>query len=179
VRVLAATNSELAELVEQGTFRRDLLYRLNVVEVRVPPLRERRQDIAPLVGHFVAQLADDRDVVVPDEVLAELQSRPWPGNVRELENACERMVLLAHDGRVTVHDLPPRFAADLAGEARPSEERWPGLPPEGVSLFDVEKRVITSVLEFKNGNVSQAAQYLRIPRHILTYRLSKYGIGKS
>lgn len=174
VRLLASTNKDLTALVRTGEFRQDLLYRLNVVEIHVPSLAERRKDIAPLVRHFVAEFSRNESLEVPDVVIVELEGRDWPGNVRQLQNACERMVLLSRGETVSVDDLPPRVSTQPV-----DDEQWPGLPPEGVSLFDVEKRVITRVLELKGGNVSQAAQHLKIPRHILAYRLAKYGIGKS
>jgi two-component system NtrC family response regulator len=189
VRVVAATNRELPQLVREGRFREDLLYRLNVVELRVPALRERPEDIPPLVRHFVARFAGDRDVSVPEPLLAELLRRPWPGNVRELENACERLVILCAGDTLDVRDLPPRPGAPAgapaalptafgAGAEALTLDDWPPLPPGGLSLVDLEKRVIERVLALRDGNVSAAARYLRVPRHILTYRLQKHGIAR-
>ncbi len=156
VRMVAATNRDLAAMAREGSFREDLLYRLNVLEVRVPPLRERPAEIEPLVRHFVERFAKGRDLSVPDDVMAELRSRPWPGNVRQLENACERLVILCPGDTLRVDDLPPREG----GSASEPSAAWPELPPEGLSLVDLEKRVIERVLALKNGNVTQAAQYL-------------------
>jgi two-component system NtrC family response regulator len=173
VRVLAATNHDVHALVAAGALRRDLLYRLAVVELPLPPLRERREDIPALVQHFVGQ--HGRDLDVPEPVLAELAARPWPGNVRELENACERAALLCTGAALTLADLPPRPA-----EAAPAGGEWlPALPEDGLSLVDLEKRVIERVLHMKRGNVSQAAAYLRVPRHILAYRMEKYGLRRT
>jgi two-component system NtrC family response regulator len=170
VRIAAATNRDLPEKVREGTFREDLFYRLNVVEIRVPPLRERPEDIPPLVEHFMGEASSGREVTVPSTVMEELKSRPWPGNVRELKNACERMAILCGGTEVSVEVLPP--AAPRA------EEEWPPLPPEGLSLVDLEKRVIERALRLKGGNITQAAAYLRVPRHILVYRIEKHGIRR-
>jgi len=112
--------------------------------------------------------------------MEELTNRPWPGNVRELKNACERMAILCRGTEVSVEDLPPRPAvrksADGAGDAGTDE--WPPLPPGGLSLVDLEKRVIERALRLKGGNITQAAAYLKIPRHILVYRIEKFGIRR-
>lgn len=180
VRVVAATNKDLPERIRKGTFREDLYYRLNVVEVRVPPLRERRDDIPPLVEHFVRELAEGRDLIVPSRVMEELTSRPWPGNVRELRNACERMVILCRGIEVSLEDLPGVSGPPVPEKvsAGSNVDDWPPLPPEGLSLVDLEKKVIERALKRKKGNISQAAAFLRIPRHFLVYRLEKYGIRR-
>ena len=170
VRIVTATNRDLPERIREGTFREDLYYRLNVVGIRVPPLRERPEDIPPLVEYFMKELGAGREVTVPPAVMEELKSRPWPGNVRELKNACERMAILCGGAEISMEDLPP--AASRAGE------EWPPLPPEGLSLVDLEKKVIERVLRLKGGNITQAAAYLRIPRHILVYRIEKFGIRR-
>jgi len=197
VRVLAATNQDLQALIQDGRFREDLFYRLNVVDLRVPPLRERVEDIPVLVRHFVEALTSGRDVGVPHSVLAQMQARPWPGNVRELENACERMVILCEGDELSAADLPlqpgsaegaassvavgDRAAAEDAS-ARASADSggsaWPPLPPDGLSLVELERSVIHRVLEAKGWNVAEAARYLRVPRHILTYRMEKYSIRR-
>jgi len=170
VRIVAATNRDLPEKVREGTFREDLYYRLNVVEIRVPPLRERPEDIPPLVEYFMGEASAGREVAVPPAVMEELKSRPWPGNVRELKNACERMAILCGGTEVSIDDLPP--AVPRAGE------EWPPLPTEGLSLVDLEKKVIERALRLKGGNITQAAAYLRVPRHILVYRIEKHGIRR-
>jgi DNA-binding NtrC family response regulator len=180
VRIVAATNKDLRNRIRDGTFREDLYYRLNVVEVHVPPLRERQEDIPVLVQHFVEELAEGRDLTVPARVMEELKHRPWPGNVRELKNACERMVILCAGNEVSLGDLPA-----LSDKLWPERTPLPGdigdlpsLPPGGLSLLDLEKKVIESALRMKNGNMTQAAAFLRIPRHVLIYRLDKYGIRR-
>ncbi len=180
VRVVAATHQELPKLIEAGTFREDLYYRLNVVELKVPPLRSHPEDIELLARHFLQRIAQDRDLVLPAELLRELRRYPWPGNVRELENVCERLIILNEGESLRLRDLPPAFAAAPAAsaDASTSLETWPPFPPEGISLIDLERRVIERALEVKNGNISQAAVFLHIPRHILVYRLEKFGIRR-
>jgi len=178
VRILAATNRDLHERIGEGIFREDLYYRLNVVEIQVPPLRERPEDIPPLVEHFMAELAPDREVEVPAPVMEELKRRPWPGNVRELKNACERMVILCRGHEVSAADLPPPPPRQRGEGTVLDGEDWPALPAEGLSLVDLEKRVIERALRQKGGNITQAAAFLRIPRHILVYRIEKYGIRR-
>ncbi|MCC6748176.1 MAG: sigma-54-dependent Fis family transcriptional regulator [Deltaproteobacteria bacterium] len=179
VRVVAATHQELPRLIETGAFREDLYYRLNVVELNVPPLRSRPEDVEPLARHFLQRIAPDRELQLSDELLRALRRYPWPGNVRELENVCERLVILSEDELRTM-DLPPAFASSAAASAHtsPSLEAWPPFPPEGISLVDLERRVIERALDLKGGNISQAAQFLHIPRHILVYRLEKFGLRR-
>jgi two-component system NtrC family response regulator len=181
VRIVAATNRDLHAAVRDGLFREDLYYRLNVVEIEVPPLRQRPEDIPALVRHFVQELAPGRDIKVTQAVLAALTRRSWPGNVRELRNACERMVILSPNDKLSVDVLPPqgslkkgRAEKEIAGVPR-----WLDLPPEGFSLVDLEKQVIEQALAVKNGNISEAARYLQVPRHILVYRIDKYGIPRT
>lgn len=184
VRIVAATNKDLAHLTAQGAFRADLLYRLDVVSCQVPPLRERLDEIPLLVRHFVDRFAPNRELVIPDDLLEELRRRRWTGNVRQLENACERLVILCGGEVLSVADLGPREPGDesVVATVQPSAgvvtttDPWPPLPEAGLSLIDLEKGVIERVLSLKRGNVSQAAAYLRIPRHVLVYRMEKYGI---
>jgi len=180
VRIVAATNKDLQNRIRAGAFREDLYYRLNVVEVHVPPLRERPEDIPALVEHFVRELTEGRDLTVPPRVMEELRRRPWPGNVRELKNACERMVILCQGNEVSLEDLPAP-----SDRMRPEKAPMignggdlPPLPADGLSLVDLEKKVIESALRLKKGNMTQTAAFLRIPRHVLTYRLEKYGIRR-
>src|SRR5690606_12536497 len=133
-----------------------------------------REDIPELVRHFVARFAAGRELEVPDDVFSDMSSRPWPGNVRELENACERAVILCPGEVLQASDLPPRATATAAPPALAGD--WlPALPEEGLSLVDLEKRVIERVLALKRGNITQAAAYLQVPRHVLSYRMEKYG----
>ncbi len=174
VRVVAATNRNLREEVEAGRFREDLYFRLAVVELRVPPLRERRDDIEALARHFIARYAGDRDLSIPDVVMDRLREGSWPGNVRELENVCERLAILAPGMSVRLEDLPsegpdlPQAGAD-----------WLQALPERISLVDIERQVIAYTLEQCDGNISAAARRLGVPRHILVYRVEKHGIERS
>ncbi|HEU5360078.1 MAG TPA: helix-turn-helix domain-containing protein [Candidatus Deferrimicrobiaceae bacterium] len=130
--------------------------------------------------HFMREISPDRGISVPPRVVEELARRPWPGNVRELKNACERMVILCRGEEVSLEDLPPVSPAsrpgEPAGEVFP--EDWPPLPPGGLSLVDLEKKVIERALRLKGGNITQAAAYLNVPRHILVYRIEKHGIRR-
>ena len=180
VRIVAATNKDLQSRIREGSFREDLYYRLNVIEVHVPPLRERPEDIPELVLHFVGELAEGRDLTVTPRIMEELKHRVWPGNVRELKNACERMVILCDGNEVSLEDLPAP-SSSLRPEKTPlpgDTGDLPSLPPGGLSLLDLEKKVIESALRIKNGNMTQAAAFLHIPRHVLIYRLEKYGIRR-
>ena len=182
VRVVAATNQSLSEQIAAGDFREDLYYRLNVVELQVPPLRERMDDLEPLVQRFVSRTALGRDLAVPVELMEALRRYQWPGNVRELENACERMVILCQGDALRTEDLPPSMVAgpDSAATSHTEAEidAWPPLPPDGLSLVDLERRVIERALALKGGNVTQAAAFLRVPRHVLAYRIEKHGIRR-
>lgn len=170
VRVVAATNRDLEALVEEGAFREDLYYRLNVARLHVPPLRARRGDIPLLVRHFLDELGG-RGLSVPPAVLARLQEQPWRGNVRELRNTCERMILLSSGDTVDA-------AAITAPRLTPDSQRWLELLPEGISLVDLERQVIEHCLARSSHNVSEAARRLGVPRHILAYRMEKYGLTR-
>ncbi len=180
VRVVAATNKNLQERIREGKFREDLYYRLNVVEMNVPSLRDRPEDIPLLVEHFLREMDAGKEMVVPQAVMEELKSRSWPGNVRELRNACERIVILSDGREASAEDLPPAAAGGRVEKTVPGAvgSDWPPLPPEGLSLIDLEKKVIEMALRLKKGNITQAAAYLRIPRHILVYRIEKYDLRR-
>jgi two-component system NtrC family response regulator len=184
VRIIAATNKDLQQRIRDSAFREDLYFRLNVVEIPIPPLRERPEDIEPLVRHFVDRSSSGRELTVPDALLEQMRSSNWPGNVRELENACERLTILCDSNELSADCLPPSLK-DTPGKTQPGKdlpdllEEWPPLPEDGLSLLDLEKKVIERVLRLKKGNVTQAAAYLGIPRHILAYRITKYGIDRN
>jgi two-component system NtrC family response regulator len=176
IRLVAATNRELRADVDTGEFREDLFYRLAVVEVPIPPLRTRPEDIEPLARHFVALHGGEQALEIDDEAIAALGRRRWPGNVRELENACERMAILATRGRVRADDLPPEVNAGGGGAT--GDDAWLDQLPEGLSLVDLEKRAIEHALRRTGGNLSAAARRLGVPRHILIYRVEKHGIPR-
>ncbi len=167
VRVISATNANLPQDVAGGRFREDLLFRLNTVEIHLPPLRERREDIALLAMHFLRQYSQRYRKNLSSFDSAALQAlleHPWPGNVRELDHAVERSVLMAQDGQVR--------PADLALRARESSHRL-----EEMSLEEVEAFLIKKALARYSGNISQAADALGLSRSALYRRLQKYGLS--
>ena len=116
--------------------------------------------------------APEQDFTITESLLQALATRSWPGNVRELENACQRLVILAHDGKLREQALLPE-------SVRPrSDDPWPPMPEKGLSLIDLERQVIERALKKKEGNITQAAAYLGVPRHFLVYRIAKYGISR-
>jgi two-component system NtrC family response regulator len=172
VRVIAATNKNLERLVQGGEFREDLYYRLSVVPITIPPLRERKEEIPYLVDFFITRYSKDRKFVVDPEVISVLQQYDWPGNIRELENAIERAVVLSTDNRITPESLPAHFQTPEKKETGSPLK----FPQEDLSLEEVEKQVILEALERAGGNRSRAARLLKIPRHVLLYRLKKFGL---
>jgi DNA-binding NtrC family response regulator/predicted hydrocarbon binding protein len=170
VRVLAATNKNLEKAIAAREFRRDLYYRLNVINIAIPPLRERPEDVLPLARHFMDRYAkaQGKEIrAISAEALDLLTAYPWPGNVRELENVMERAVVLASRDRITVADLPPVIRSGevpplLAGLAEPR------------SLREVEKRAILAALERHRGNRTRAAKELQISLHTLWRKLKAY-----
>ncbi len=174
VRILAATNRNLQELVQNGQFREDLFYRLSVVPLMLPPLRKRKDDIPFLVDHFLRKYsAPGRSYTLDSAGLNALQQYNWPGNIRELENIIERMVTLAAGTQLTRDDVPDYlFATGINSSTNP----FINLPDEGIALDDLERMVIEQTLEKCQGNQSRAARLLKIPRHVLLYRIKKLGI---
>jgi len=173
VRVVAATNRDLEEAIKDGAFREDLYYRLAVIPVHLPPLRQRRGDIPLLVRHFLVK-HDGADVTLTDDALASLEKYPWPGNVRELENYIERTLVLRRGPMIDSGDLPPR--SNLRDRTRGGVLN---LPDEGYSLEDLEKEAVLEALRRNDWNQTKAANFLRIPRHTLIYRMEKYHISKN
>jgi len=176
VRIIAATNRDLLKEIEAGNFREDLYYRLNVFQVEIPPLRKRPDDIPLLAGHFLQRYAPNRQLSLREDAINKLMEYSWPGNVRELENICQRIALLAEEDEIAENALPP-----LQGLQKQSITSYLNtdqllLPEEGLSLVDLEKNVIIQALEKNHFNQTQTAKYLRIPRHILLYRIEKFGI---
>jgi DNA-binding NtrC family response regulator len=169
VRVVAATNRPLAEEIEAGRFREDLYFRLNVITIELPPLRERREDIKELIEHFLTtrQIGPTRSRIAP-EALHILQRHDWPGNVRELANVIERAQILAEGHVITPDDLPE----SLTSGAEPVEQ---GGDPR--SLRAVERRHVAEVLEQEKGNKVQAARILGISRRALYRLIEKYRLG--
>jgi transcriptional regulator with GAF, ATPase, and Fis domain len=168
VRVIAATNVDLRAALEQGTFREDLYYRLNVVPLNIPPLRERKEDIPYLVEHFAQKFGGE----ISEGAMERLLTYHWPGNVRELENVVERSVLLAHGPRVEADDV----RIDTAQRARPAAASGDHFLPEGMTLDEYEQSILREALKRANGNKSQAARLLGLTRNALRYRLAQMGI---
>ncbi len=175
VRVIAASNRDLPALVNSGGFREDLYYRLNVVPVELPPLRERSEDVPLLAAAFLDQASVRHGLSVgslPSTVLKQMMEHGWPGNVRELSNMVERLVLLAENGEVSADDLPPEFRRARAGEGCPFE-----LPPEGLVWEEVEAGLLRQALERSQGNRAAAARLLGLGYKALLYRLEKYAMA--
>jgi DNA-binding NtrC family response regulator len=177
VRVIAATNRNLESEVKKGNFRDDLYFRLNVVTLHIPPLRERKEDILPLFQFFVDRFNEQFKkgfVEISREAREKILSYPWTGNIRELRNTAERIVLLERGDTVL-----GRHLSFLSGGTEPSEGEFqfkPHLPSEGIVLDEVEKHYILEALKTKKGNKLQAAKMLGISRSALLYRMGKYGI---
>ncbi len=173
VRILAATNRDLPDMVAKGTFREDLYYRLNVFPITIPALKERGNDIVTLADHFVARFAKEQDVEVPriaTPALNLLLSYNWPGNVRELENTMERAVLLAEDGVIHSYNLPTYLQPPALGEISAQG----GLEAR---LSQIEYEMIIEALTMHQGNVSEAAAHLGLSRRILGLRMAKYQLN--
>jgi two-component system response regulator HydG len=175
VRVIAASNKDLEREVKEGRFREDLFYRLNVVPVSLPPLRERKEDIPALAAYFFALYRDKNHKELRDisgKAMDLLTRYDWPGNIRELENSIERAVILARGEIIAPADLPPIIQA----LSRDREIQGLNLP-SGISLQEVEKALILKTLEDTGGNRSRAAEILGINRRTLQNKLKEYGIN--
>jgi two-component system NtrC family response regulator len=175
VRVVAATHRNLQAMVDDGEFREDLYYRLAVIPLELPPLRDRPEDAAVLAQHFFESARRKHakpDLALSPAVLPHLCAHRWPGNVRELENLIERLVVLGRGNEITVADLPE----NLRRERPPLEAIQLELPPNGISLEAVERELILRALRKFGYNQSQAARYLDISRKTLIYRMEKFGI---
>ena len=177
VRVIAATNSDLARMVAEGTFREDLYYRLNVIPVQLPPLRDRREDIPVLVKHFLGEVfARRRTMQVSQGAMRALMAYPWPGNVRQLENAVERAVAL---GTGANGDRAVGSAAGAPAAPPATAAPFVELPGEGLDLpgylASIERDLIQRALERTRGNRNKAAELLRIKRTTLVEKLKRLG----
>lgn len=183
VRVIAATNADLQQLVGDGLFREDLYYRLNVIPIFLPPLRERREDIPLLVQHFVARLSPHekpaQKVTVTQEALRVMMAYAWPGNIRQLENAVERALALSRDRtQIDVQDLPP----ELRDNSPAGQEPTVTLPADGLDLplyiADVERQLIGQALDETGGNRQQAARRLGLKRTTLVEKVRRLQPGQ-
>ena len=169
-RVIAATNRDLEQEVREGRFRLDLFYRLNVVTLTLPPLRDRLEDIPELVEHVLHKFGYPHRV--PDELLSALRRHQWPGNVRELENCIARLATLSSDDALQLSDLPPHFHAASGAPSGPLE--LPLQAPSGTSIADAEKAAIERALSAANGSQTDAARALGIGRTTLYRKLKSF-----
>jgi DNA-binding NtrC family response regulator len=178
VRIIAATHRNLQAMIEDGTFREDLYYRLAVIPLALPPLRDRAEDIPDLVQHFFVRAkakVGRPNAVLPPSLMKYFQNYRWPGNIRELENVIERVVVLSREDEITVSDLP-----DFLRQEHVSVDTLQlPLPPQGVSLEAVEKELIERALNRFSWNQTHTAKYLDISRKALLYRMEKHGIRRA
>jgi transcriptional regulator with GAF, ATPase, and Fis domain len=199
VRLIAATNRNLAQRIKQGEFREDLYYRLNVFPIHIPPLRDRVDDVGPLIEHFLEQIAPTLGRPLPavdPDAMSCLMRYAWPGNVRELRNIVERAVLLADDC-IAVQHLPPEIASSTgtAAGAAPLTAGDTDVAPSDLSCTDVsgdasgavgggstlaehERALIIQALDASDWNQSKAARHLGVSRDNVRYRMKKYGITR-
>jgi transcriptional regulator with PAS, ATPase and Fis domain len=174
VRIISATNRDLQKAMAEKTFRNDLYYRIGVIPIVLPPLRERREDIIPLAEHFIAQFNREFGKKVrgisrmAEKILTEYD---WPGNIRELKNVIERSVILECEDTLLVENLPAELIDRTVGRSGPLNFR---LPVEGIDIEDVERELIRQALEMADGNQSQAARLLNLGIDALRYRMKKF-----
>ncbi|MBD3180509.1 MAG: AAA family ATPase [Candidatus Latescibacteria bacterium] len=184
IRIISATNRDLVQDVERKIFRADLFYRLNVIEINLPPLRDRIEDILPIAYHYTSKFAKrlkKGNIEITDEAIDTLQRYSWPGNIRELINIIERAVLLNTSGIIEPADLPIN-TEPAETTVNMAEERGRiciDLPPEGIPLDEIEKEIIIEALRKMGGNITAAARFLELERGTMRYKLKKYGIDSS
>ncbi|NTW70494.1 MAG: sigma-54-dependent Fis family transcriptional regulator [Chlorobiaceae bacterium] len=170
VRIVSATNRIIDKAITDGTFREDLYYRLSVIEINLPPLRERREDIPLLLRYFCIKHCTEK-ITFEKDALDALNLYAWPGNVRELENSVERLLIMRNSNEISIADLPDKFR-----EHKKHGSALLKLPDEGYSLEQLEREIVIEALERNSWNQTASARFLRIPRHTLIYRIEKYGI---
>lgn len=183
MRILAATNRKFQDLLKSGKFREDLYYRLNVVTLHLPALRDRREDILVLAEYFLEQFREEhgRQILgISQDASRLMLEYPWPGNIRELKNAIERAVLLSRSEILTPEDLrlgAGHIVKNFPVSVRADQEIQLEIPHQGISLYDLEKAAIKKVMEMAEGNQTKAAQLLKISRETLRYRLRKHDLN--
>jgi two-component system response regulator AtoC len=180
VRIITATNKDLLKLKEEGKFREDLFYRINVASIRIPPLRERPGDILPLTKYFIQRYDEEfhKNVQKISRGVEDfLRNYSWPGNVRELKNVTERAMILVEEDTLLMEHLP----IEILGQASKQGGVIEGIriPPEGISMEKVEEALVRQALKMTNGNQTRAAKLLDISRDALRYRMQKFGILES
>ena len=182
VRVVAATNRDLLKMTQEGSFRDDLYYRLNVLSIEIPPLRERRPDIDLLMNYFIKKHTRDtnRNIKMSAEAKRIFDDYSYPGNVRQLESAVERAILLCENDTITVDDLPPEMTngAGVKTVAAGGSAEYFQLPSEGVNFEDVERNLIIQAMERTDNNITKSAKLLGLTFRTLQYRLEKFGIKR-
>ncbi len=177
VRVVAATNRDLLQMTQDGRFREDLYYRLNVLSIELPALRERQSDIPVLMNYFLEKhvRGTNRKVTIENSARKLLENYSYPGNVRQLESAIERAILLSENNTITMEELPP----EMTRESIPaSADDLFKLPPEGVNFEDVERSLIMQAMERTDNNITKSAKLLGLTFRTLQYRLEKFGIKR-
>lgn len=176
IRIISATNKKLEDLVKKKIFREDLYYRLNVIPIHIPPLRDRKEDIPILANYFLekANKKTGKNVKINKEVLIAFSKYSWPGNIRELANLIERLVVFSTKNEVTIEDLPENLYSsyDLT-------DSFLEIPESGINLKELEKKLIIKALEKNNWNQSKAAKFLGISRNTLIYRMHKFRISNN
>jgi len=176
VRIIAATNQDLRAALEQGAFREDLYYRLNVVPINLPPLRERKEDVEALAEHFLERFAEStggRVRSISPGAVEKLRSYHWPGNVRELENIIQRAMVLAPGEAVEADDVI------LDGQSKQSSAETDVFLPDGMTLEQFEQQLIREAMRRADNNKSQAARLLGLTRNALRYRLTQMGLDEA
>lgn len=175
VRIIAATNRDLETMVQRGEFREDLLYRLKVIPINLPPLRERKEDIEPLVDFFIEKFCKETNksnITIEKDAMDLLEDYEYPGNIRELENLIERLVILSNDNLIKASSLPK----EIVKGAYATKNNIFILPEEGINMEELEISLVKQALEKANGNQTHAAKLLGMSRHALIYRMDKYNL---
>ncbi len=182
VRIIAATNQNLLRQVQAGNFREDLYYRLNVFPIDIPPLRERKEDVLPLIDYFLEKFNKKMGLAVSmdEDVKALLLRYEWPGNIRELENLIERMMLLSKNNFITSNEIPAEFkgAASMAAKVTAGDDKKPFKEYMRDQVENVERQMIIKCLEESGGNVTQAAKKMGLSRKGLQLKMIKYSLRK-
>ena len=179
IRVIAATNQELPDLIKQGRFRLDLYYRLNVYQLRMPPLRERPEDIHPILESFLEIARRERGSRIrgiSHEALHMMEGYSWPGNVRELHNVVEWLTITCKEGEIAAEHLPASLRT--TDSTVRSSEKPPSLLSLGLSIEEVEKALLQEALQKSGGNISEASRLLKVTRNTLRYRMAKYNLSQ-
>jgi DNA-binding NtrC family response regulator len=180
IRVIAATNEDLPAQIKAGRFRLDLFYRLNVYQLRLPPLRERPDDIAPILRSFLDHAREHRGCRIKGiapQALALLERHDWPGNIRELHNVAEGLTITCKSEFIQPDHLPSLFRTTRASASSLSPSEKTSLLAFGLSFQEMEKKILEEALRKAAGNVSEASRLLKITRNTLRYRMAKYRIS--